>query len=266
MLVSRSTAEALPTRFVRLDPGKRSIWRTEYLGPPPSARGATLDHGTGDFVVPAADSPQSFRIEQEAGIVVQPHFHFVNQFQVVVAGSASIGRNDATPITVHYAGAHTGYGPVTAGPQGVTYFTLRAQSDGTGAQYLPAARARMQKGPKRYILADPCPALDSSALASLANAVTITMIDEADGIVGHFVPFVGAPWPVPRGVITDLCVVSVAGIRFVDRTDDEGIDWWALAGEPPCSHRPGRHQDEFSDPGAKDIEGDESIAWRDLDL
>lgn len=182
MLVSRSTAEALPTRFVRLDPGKRSIWRTEYLGPPPSARGATLDHGTGDFVVPAADSPQSFRIEQEAGIVVQPHFHFVNQFQVVVAGSASIGRNDATPITVHYAGAHTGYGPVTAGPQGVTYFTLRAQSDGTGAQYLPAARARMQKGPKRYILADPCPVLDSSALASLANAVAITMIDEADGI------------------------------------------------------------------------------------
>ncbi len=47
MLVRRTTAEALPTRFVRLDPGRRSIWRTEYLGPPPSARGATLDHGIG---------------------------------------------------------------------------------------------------------------------------------------------------------------------------------------------------------------------------
>lgn len=182
MIVYRSTSEALPTRFARLDPEKRNIWRTEYLGPPPSARGATLDHGTGDFVEPPRDSPQSFRIEQEAGIVVHPHFHFVDQFQVVVAGSASIGRSDAKPITVHYAGAHTGYGPVTAGPQGVVYFTLRAQSDSTGAQYLPSARARMRKVPKRYILADPCPALDDADLARLAKIEKVTMIDEPDGI------------------------------------------------------------------------------------
>ena len=182
MQMIRSTAQALPTRFVRYDPEQRSLWRTEYLGPPPSARGPAIEQGTADFVPPPADSPQSFRIEQDAGIVVQPHFHFVNQFQVVVAGSASIGRHPVGPIAVHYAGAHTGYGPVTAGPGGVTYFTLRAQSDGTGAQYLPASRARMQKGPKRYILADPCPALDDAGLAGLCASRTVTMIDEPDGI------------------------------------------------------------------------------------
>ena len=33
--------------------------------------------------------------------------------------------------------------------------TLRASADGTGAQFLPAAKARMARGPKRYVLADP---------------------------------------------------------------------------------------------------------------
>lgn len=182
MQIHRSTAEALPTRFVRYDPEQRSLWRTEYLGPPPSARGPTIAQGSADFVAPPTDSPQSFRIEQDAGIVVQPHFHYVDQFQVVVAGSATIGRAEVGPIAVHYAGAHTGYGPVTAGPEGVTYFTLRAQSDGTGAQYLPASRARMQKIPKRYILADPCPDLDDAGLADLAVPQTVAMIDEPDGI------------------------------------------------------------------------------------
>ena len=182
MQVHRSTAQALPTRFVRRDPQNRSVWRTEYLGPPPSRRGASIEQGTDDFIAPLENSPQSFRIEQDAGIVVLPHFHFVNQFQVVVAGSASIGRNPVTPIGVHYAGAHTGYGPITAGPDGVTYFTLRAQSDGTGAQYLPASRERMQKVPKRYILALPCPALDDAGLAALDAPQTVAMLDEADGI------------------------------------------------------------------------------------
>ncbi len=182
MQLHRSSAEAWPTRFVRRDAQNRSVWRTEYLGPPPSQRGATIEQGSDDFVAPLKNSPQSFRIEQDAGIVVQPHFHFVNQFQVVVAGSASIGRNLVTPIGVHYAGAHTGYGPITAGPEGVTYFTLRAQSDGTGAQYLPASRARMQRVPKRYILAEACPALDDAGLATLGAPQTVTMLDEADGI------------------------------------------------------------------------------------
>ena len=182
MQLHRSTAEALPTRFVRRDPQDRCMWRTEYLGPPPSQRGDTIEPGTADFTPPPENSPQSFRVEQEAGIVVQPHFHFVDQFQVVVAGSASIGRILVTPIGVHYAGAHTGYGPITAGPEGVTYFTLRAQSDGTGAQYLPASRSRMQKVPKRYILAEPGAAFDDAGLAALGAAQRVTMLDEADGI------------------------------------------------------------------------------------
>lgn len=236
MLVCCSTAEALPTRFARLDPDKRTIWRTEYLGPPPSTRGATLDPGTGDFVEPPLDSPQSFRVEQEAGVVVNPHFHFVDQFQVVVAGSAAIGRNQATPVTVHYAGAHTGYGPITAGPQGVTYLTLRARSDGTGAQYLPAARARMQKVAKRYILADPCPALDDAALVRLAAPETVTMIDEPDGIgawVFRLPPGGTASGPNPAGAGGQSVFVARGSLLHEGRDLDVHACLYISADEPP---------------------------------
>ena len=54
------------------------------------------------------------------------------------------------PLTIHYASPETGYGPITAGPQGVSYMTLRAVGD-TGAWYLhkPEQRERMRRGLKK---------------------------------------------------------------------------------------------------------------------
>lgn len=97
-------------------------------------------------------SPQAFLVEQDPNTIIEPHFHQENEFQVVVEGSGFLGRHVVEPVRVHYAGAHTGYGPITAGPKGLAYFTLRARSD-PGAQFLPGARDRMQKGPKRHLLA-----------------------------------------------------------------------------------------------------------------
>lgn len=46
------------------------------------------------------------------GEVLLPHFHAVDQFQIFIAGSGGIGRThaDVTPVLVHYADHHTGYG------------------------------------------------------------------------------------------------------------------------------------------------------------
>jgi hypothetical protein len=96
-------------------------------------------------------APQAFLVEQDPQTVIEPHFHQENEFQVVVEGNGFLGRHVVEPVRVHYAGAHTGYGPITAGPQGLSYFTLRARTD-PGAQFLPGARDRMQKGPKRHLL------------------------------------------------------------------------------------------------------------------
>ena len=49
-----------------------------------------------------------------------------NQFQLFVDGQGTIGPEQIRPITVHYAGAYTGYGPIMSGPQGLKYFTIRS--------------------------------------------------------------------------------------------------------------------------------------------
>jgi len=118
-------------------------WRTDFLGK--RADGEIKDH-----------QPQAFLIEMSANEVIVPHFHEVDQFQVFVSGSGSLGRNQegAQPLSVHYADHHTGYGPIHAGPQGYSYFTLRARSD-SGAVYLhnPGYREKLKPSRKRHGMA-----------------------------------------------------------------------------------------------------------------
>src|SRR5688572_4110454 len=52
----------------------------------------------------------------------EPHFHRVNQFQVVVAGEGLIGKHPLHPGAVHYADAFTPYGPIVAGSAGLSFF------------------------------------------------------------------------------------------------------------------------------------------------
>jgi hypothetical protein len=115
-------------------------WRTDFLGK--QGDGEVKEH-----------QPQAFLIEMSANEVIVPHFHAVDQFQVFVAGSGSLGRNKeaAQPLSVHYADHHTGYGPINAGPQGYSYFTLRAKSD-AGAVYLhnPGYREKLKPSRKRH--------------------------------------------------------------------------------------------------------------------
>lgn len=90
--------------------------------------------------------PQAFLVEQSPNSVAASHFHAEPQFQVVVAGSGRLGRHDLTPYTVHYANRYTGYGPLEAGPQGLSYVTLRATGDMNKPFYLPEAKSQMKPG------------------------------------------------------------------------------------------------------------------------
>lgn len=119
-------------------------WRSDFIASmPPGAIGA-----------PAAGwTPQAFLVEQDADQAILPHYHEQNEFQVIVEGDGSFGRRAIRPVTVHYAGRHTGYGPIEAGPHGLWYFSLRAHSD-PGARFLPEWRDRMERGPKRHLLAE----------------------------------------------------------------------------------------------------------------
>jgi len=137
-------------------------------------RPLTLPNGTnyfkGEYLQAPPDprlSPQAFLIEQSANSTILTHFHRQNQFQVVVGGYGTIGRHDLRPVTVHYAGAYTGYGPLVAGPEGLRYFTLRAVSE-SGANFLPEARPELVKGPKRHYTSAPLRCLTVDQLQKLA--------------------------------------------------------------------------------------------------
>jgi len=77
------------------------------------------------------DKAQAFLVVRPyAGARVEPHFHDVDQFQVVVAGDGRIGKKEVRPITFQYADAFTPYGPIVGRDDGISFFTLRNVSSG----------------------------------------------------------------------------------------------------------------------------------------
>ena len=133
---------------------------------------------------------QAFLVEQNPNWVTPAHFHLEHQFQVVTAGAGAIGRHAVRALAVHYASPETGYGPVTAGPEGVSYLTLRAMAD-TGAWYLhnPEQRAKMRRDVKKHQThASPEKSVSAEELRSLAAPSTEELIAPIEnGLAAHLV-------------------------------------------------------------------------------
>ena len=141
MVHAMSGAEALSKRREVPSPGTGiPHWGTEFFGPRyPSA----LDTG-----------PQSLMTELSANEVVLPHYHGLTQYQVFGAGSGKMGRNDILPLTVQFKDPYTAYGPVTAGPQGLSFFAMRIKTALAGPVYLnqPGAREKMKPSKRRNLI------------------------------------------------------------------------------------------------------------------
>lgn len=112
-------------------------------------------HGSAAYLIVSppgqgrAPSPQAYQVQQEPDWIFQTHFHLTAQFQVVVGGSGRLGSHDLAPVTVHYAAPQSGYGPLVAGPNGLTYLTIRAQTD-SGMWCLPEQKDRMEHPMRRF--------------------------------------------------------------------------------------------------------------------
>jgi hypothetical protein len=197
MVYAVSSQAAAPTRFERTTATGASVWRTMYFGPAPSPESSDSVRpdvpNLLEYLDPEAGEtrpPQAFLVEQAPGAITGAHFHFVDQFQVVVAGDGTIGRHDVRPVSAHFASACTGYGPITPGAAGLKYFTLRASADTTGAQYLPAARPKMRPTPKRNLFFDPVLLSAPQALRERVGGVIETLHEGDDGL-GAFVVRLG---------------------------------------------------------------------------
>ena len=117
--------------------------------------GKVFTYRRSDFLMPPAGAgePQAFLVEMPSpGAVIPPHFHREDEFQVVVAGGGSLGKHALDGAAVHFADAYTPYGPIRVGPDGLTFFTLRARAD-AGAQYMPESRAAMIRKARRSVAA-----------------------------------------------------------------------------------------------------------------
>ena len=117
----------------------------------------------------ALHSPTVFLAEQPPNCELTPHFHRQNQFQLFVEGEGSIGQERIGPVTVHYAGAYTGYGPILSGDAWLKYFTIRSVFD-TGLTPTAQWREKMIRGPKRH------------AKASAGQPWTVEQLNALEGI------------------------------------------------------------------------------------
>jgi len=179
MVQAVAGANALKARrLVKSNGTGEEHWRTDFIG----QRGEGVTR----------EEPQAFLIEMSANEVIVPHFHEVDQFQVFVSGSGSLGRQAAAgPIAIHYADHHTGYGPINASAQGFSYFTLRARTD-PGAVYLhkPGYRERLKPSKKRHGVADGISLSTEPVLMSrkeLAVEHLLTDLDGSDGLAATLI-------------------------------------------------------------------------------
>ena len=148
-----------------------SYYATMYMGAPPSTAPAEMREANGD-----RQMPQAYLVEQPRHATVPPHFHDTDQFQVFVAGKASFGKAEIEPLTVHYAGGHTPYGPIVTGEEGTHYFTLRKHWD-SGGKPMPDCRDQLRPGPRCHRMSDP---VDPSSLTAGQTHDLIPV--EADGL------------------------------------------------------------------------------------
>ena len=205
-------------------------WRTDFIGLPSDGE--------------VKNEPQAFLIEMTPNETIVPHFHEVDQFQVFVAGGGGLGRNNdvAHPIAVHYADHHTGYGPINAGPQGFSYFTLRAKSD-SGAIYLhqPGYRDKLKPSKKRHHLAHVTLSIEP-VLLNRTHVAFEPLIENqetnADGL-GAFLlrmgPGMKAAGPDPRGTGGQYYLVMNG---LLERDGEHYPAWSTLfvdAADPPLA-------------------------------
>ena len=104
------------------------------------------------FLTRREGEPGAFLVRKAPLSRIRPHFHNVNQFQVVVAGSGKIGPQTRKPITIQYTDKHSPYGPIDAGPEGLCFFNCRQLST-EDTYFMPESRNHLQRPPGRQKVA-----------------------------------------------------------------------------------------------------------------
>jgi hypothetical protein len=133
------------------------------------------------------DGPQAFLVEKRPStealedgeaIMSKPHFHRARQYQLVIeADRARIGKHPTPAYSFHYTDPGSPYGPIVAGEGGISFFTLRPQSD-IGTYWMPAESEKMRGHAGRNVVCE----IEQRPLPS-AGVETETLVDRhEDGL------------------------------------------------------------------------------------
>lgn len=208
MLLTATREQAAARRQKYVTPGGATTFVSTYLG---TNKMELLAQGKS--AAANADDPMAYLVEQAPGSTVDPHYHQVDQFQIFVGGGGQIGTHPLEGVTVHYAGPHSPYGPIVAGPEGVQYLTLRRNWD-PGAQWMPGAAPALRNMPGRRHVTFTSPPLERAQHLALVRGVESTaVLSGAEG----------AP------AATLLRVGAGATLRG-DAAGSNGQFWYLLAG------------------------------------
>ena len=145
-----------------------------------------------------AETPHAQLVEQPADIVQRPHYHEIDQYQVVTYGSGHIGKKPVRLGSFHYTDRATTYGPILSDPDGIHYAVLRPRGDAgvdVEAMYMPEAKAIRSRNPGRHAFGDSEPVLTEGAESGWRQS-----LDNGDGAMAETVRLAGgAHLPEPHG-------------------------------------------------------------------
>jgi hypothetical protein len=133
--------------YTRTSREEDNYFVTMYFGAPPSTVAGTIAYDVDDTSL-----PQAYLVEQPAGSTIPAHYHDTDQYQVFIHGNARFGKKPIGPVTVHFAGGHTPYGPILTENEATHFFTFRAHWDG-GGKPMPENRANLARVKRIYRLA-----------------------------------------------------------------------------------------------------------------
>ena len=178
MIYVKSGTEALSRRRVVPSPGTGvEHWGTEFFGP--------------RYAREPAPGPQAVMTEMAAHEEALAHFHGVTQFQIFPAGSGKMGKRDIQALTVQFKDHHTAYGPIIAGPQGLSFISLRVKIDESVPVYLrqPDYKEKLKPSKRRNIFSQPLSLSTEPVLQFRKEASWEPLFEQRydDGLDGYLV-------------------------------------------------------------------------------
>ena len=168
-------------------------WGSSYFGP----RYSTQELSSG---------PQALMTQMAANETILPHFHGVAQFQIFPSGAGVMGKTDVRPLSLQYKDHHSAYGPLLAGPHGLTFIALRNRIGDSAPVYLskPGYREKLKPSKRRnwispHIPLSTRPVLQHRKEASWAPVFEQEIKDEMSAQIVRLGAGMSAMGPDPKG-------------------------------------------------------------------